>query len=192
MSQSSAHPPPVVARNSRRGESGQAFIELAFIVITLVVMLFALIDFGRAIYRRQVIVNLSREGANLAARGTGSTQAEVFSNAVAAMLVSANPLNLSVAGSGVIVTGVTNNGSGRFYISRQLAGGGVTTAASKIGNGTGRAASLPGVPATIPPSGQTLYAAEVFAGFQPITPIGKLLAVTMARTNYDVAYFVNK
>src|SRR5689334_6984144 len=50
--------------------SGQALVEFALISLVLITLLFGLIDFGRAILVRQVMVNLSREGANLASRGT--------------------------------------------------------------------------------------------------------------------------
>ena len=59
-------------RIRRRSESGQAFIEFTFVVLMLIIMLFGLIDFGRAIYEHEVLTNLSREGARLAlGRGRG-------------------------------------------------------------------------------------------------------------------------
>jgi Flp pilus assembly protein TadG len=153
-------------------------------------MLLGLIDFGRAIYEYQVLTNLSREGANLAARGTGNTQTEILSNAAAAVVTSAEPLNLSTRGL-VIVTAVTNNGSGGLFISHQLLQGGIT-ATSKVGTGVGRPAVLPATNPQVPQPGQTLYATEVFYAYAPITPIGKLLTVAVPSRLYDAAYFCGK
>ena len=190
MSNSSPRSKQTISRRSGRSESGQAFVEFAFVAFILLALLFGLIDFGRAIYEHEVLVNLSREGANLAARGTGSTQTEILSNAAAAVIVSANPLNLNTKGL-VIVTAVTNNGSGGLFISRQLSQGGIT-ATSKVGTGVGKPATLPATNPQIPQSGQTLYATEVFYTYAPITPIGRLLTVTLPSRLYDVAYFCGK
>lgn len=172
------------SKQSKRALKGQAYIEFAFAAMMLVIMLFGLIDFGRFIYERQVMVNLSREGSNLASRGTD------LSNSVSAVITSAAPLNLNVTGAGVIITAVTNNGSGSFFISDQLAAGGVGASASKIGAGVGSSANLTGLSSNLPPNDQTLYVTEVFSKFTSITPIGKLLQITMPPTNYDKAYFV--
>ena len=170
-------------RRSKRGQSGQAFLEFTLVALMLILLLFGLIEFGRYLYEREVLINVSREGSNLVSRGTD------LSNTVAAILTSANPLNLNDPGSGVIVTAVTNYGTG-FHISEQLAGGGVTTAASQIGNGVGNPATLPNNVTNLPPANQTLYVTEVFATYQTVTPIGKLLNLTLPPTNYDAAYFV--
>jgi Flp pilus assembly protein TadG len=168
---------------SKRSESGQAFIEFSFVLMMMAVMLFGLIDFGRFIYERQVMVNLSREGSNLASRGTDIT------NAAAGVMASSSPLNLNVYGSGVIITAVTNGGSGQFFIRAQFPTGGVTAAASKVGNGPGAPATLSILSANVPPANETLYVTEVFSGFTSVTPIGNLLQLVMPPTNYDVAYF---
>ena len=38
-------------------------------------------------------------------------------------------------------------------------------------------------------SGQSIYVAEVFYSFQPITPIGNLLNLALPSTLYEAAYF---
>ena len=53
-------------------ESGQALVEISVVLLMLVVFVFAIIDYSRAIYDTQVIKNLSGEGSSLASRGTGS------------------------------------------------------------------------------------------------------------------------
>jgi len=60
-----------VKRESRLkylGQRGVAALELALIVPIMLVLAFAIIDFGRFIQARLVVANLSREGGSLASR----------------------------------------------------------------------------------------------------------------------------
>lgn len=162
-----------------RNDAGQALIEMAFISMMLVVLIFGLIDFGRAIMTRQIIVNVSREAANLASRGTSLT------NALAAVAGSAKPLNINGNGY-IILTVVERNDSGQAIIVDQQALGG-TPSNSRIGTGKGNAAILP--TDELPTAQQTLVAAEVFYRYTPITPVGRLLGIGALPQMYDVAYF---
>jgi len=171
-----------LARILRCGESGQAFIEFAFVAMMLVVMLFGLIDFGRFVYERQILVNLSREGANLVLRNTPVT------NAAAAVMISSSPLKMGTQGR--LIMSTVFNSNGVRYVTSQLSTGGLTGAAapSKIGtvNGT---ATMPTTPTVIPAAGKSMYVTEVYYRFTPITPIGKLLKIAAPSNLYDVAYF---
>jgi hypothetical protein len=51
-----------------RDRSGQGLVELALVLPVLVVLTLGLIDLSRAIQAHNCIVNMSREGANLASR----------------------------------------------------------------------------------------------------------------------------
>ena len=167
------------AMKIRRNTAGQALVEMTFVSVMLVVMVFGLIDFGRAIMTRQIIVNLSREAANLASRGTTLT------NALAAVAASANPLNINANGY-VILTVVTRDDSGQATIvDQQVVGGAPAT--SRIGTGTNSVAKLPND--ELPTANQTLVAAEVFYRYTPITPVGKLLGIGSLSQLYDAAYF---
>lgn len=161
-------------------ESGQATVEFYFVGITLIVLMFGLIDFGRFIYERQVMVNLSREGANLAARATP------LSNTVAAIVVSAAPLNLNTKGR-AIASQVFNDGN-NLIVTNQFSQGGLSVS-SKIGALGSKSAKVPTTSPVIPQAQQSLYAVEVFYTFTPITPVGKLLKFTLPSQIYDVAYF---
>jgi len=150
----------------------------------LIVLVFALIDICRAIYQRQIIANLSREGSNLASRGTGSTTDEVLSNAISAIVSSAYPLSINSDGRIIISAVVYSNG--QFVVTSQQAQGGLS-AISKVHNGTGSGAVMP---KTSPPlTNQPVFVTEVFYSFVPATPVGKLLNLTLPSTLYDVAYF---
>jgi Flp pilus assembly protein TadG len=170
-----------VSQKARPAERGQALIELAAVLMMLSVLVFGLIDFGRFIYERQILVNVTREGANLISRGTTMT------NALTAVINSAAPLVLSGTKGRVIMTAVTNSNN-IYRITAQVAQGGLS-AASKIGtlNGTATFPITTAVP--VPQPQQTLYVAEVYYSFVPITPVGKLLKLTMPTRIYDVAFF---
>ena len=180
-----------ISRN--RDQSGQALIEFTFVAVIMLSMLFGMIDFCRAISTRQVIINLSREGANMAARsGSGSTPDAAISNAIAAVIGAANPLSITSNGQ-VIVTAVFNS-NGVYRITNQISEGKLTKP-SKIGvlNATGAAVTMPSQassPGALPQPNQTTYVAEIYYNFKPTTPIGQLNNISMTNAPlYDVAYF---
>ena len=175
-----AHPEKNLAQRRPSADSGQAMVELVFVLFILVIMVFGLIDFGRFIYERQVIVNVTRESANLASRGTD------FTNTVAAAMTSGYPLKLSTLGR-VIVTQVTNS-NGVNRITGQYSQGGIS-GASHVGTGIGTTAILPATVTPVPQPTQSLFVAEIFYTFTPITPIGKLMSLTLPTKVYDAAYF---
>ena len=169
---------------SWRSESGQAFIEFTFVAFMLLAMLFAIIDFGRIIYTRQILINLSREGSNLASRGTD------LSNTVAAVIAASDPLDFT--NHGYVIVSVVVSNSGGLQVTNQWKQGGLNGVQSKIGTVGGGAVNLPSVVPALPPPNQTLYITEVFYNLTPpsLTPIGKLLTLDLPKTNYDIAYFV--
>jgi Flp pilus assembly protein TadG len=169
-------------RKSTSVEKGQAVLEILPVALLLLTLAFAVIDFSRAIWQLEVMSALTREGSNLASRGTTLP--------AAAATVLNDGVNLNLAGSGeVIVTSVANIGGGVFVITGQTPPNGALTASSKIGNGVGSAAILPATSPTIPQPNQTIYITEVFSSFAPITPLGAFLKITLPTTLYDVAYF---
>ena len=180
-----------------RSQTGLATVEFALIAVALIVMVCGLIDVGRAIYAKQVLLNLSREAANLSARGTSLQEAATLEVSYA------DPLNMASAGR-IVVSTVTRDGAGNPFITQQCWDGGLTAAQapSQLGNlavcspaplapppsnPAASPANAAGVPSTLPPTGKTLYVAEVYYQFQPATPIGALLPFPGLLS--DVAYF---
>jgi hypothetical protein len=164
-----------------------AVLEFALVALMMITMVFGIIDFSRAIYQKQVISHLTREGSNLAARSTSSTPLTDAANAV---VNGATPLDLYADGY-VIVTSVKNN-SGTCQIMGQVAIGG-TPGKSKVGQAkTGGGYTSPLLPqpcsasgASLPQTNQTMYVTT----YSPLTPAGSILKVVMPSQLYDAAYF---
>jgi len=161
---------------------GQAILELALVVPLLCLVVFGIVDYGRALNDEQIMVDLSRQGSNMASRGTA------LPATAAALLPGSGSLNLSLSGE-VIITSVSrvNNVD---TISAQSSLGGLSKL-SKIGTGVNSKAT---VPATIDDvfaknSGQTIYITEIYYTFQQITPLPSLWNLVMPSTLYQVAYF---
>jgi len=172
------HAARISAMPARRRESGQALVEFALVCLLLFVFLFAIIDFSRALLLQQTLASVSREGANLASRGTS------LPDTLQAVVTSAQPLDLDTKGY-VILTAVSADANGNLSITAQQSRGG-SSASSRIGS-LGGGANLP--VQGLPSPNQTLYVAEVFAGYTPITPLGAILGAAMPSVLYEVAFF---
>ena len=169
-----------ISRKIVADHSGQAMLEFAIIASLIIMLVFAIVDFGRALNQMQVMVGLTRQGSNLASRGTpllDSANAVVAGDA---------PLDLNNNGE-VIVTAVTNNSQGNV-ITGQVSQGAITRA-SKIGQGVGTLATIPSSAAAMLQPGQTIYVTEVFYTYQGITPVAKLVNIVLTSTLYQAAYF---
>ncbi len=167
--------------NAARRFRGLAAVEFAMVLPIMLVILFGIIDLGRAILTYQVLINISRESANLAARGTP------MADAIAAVSLSANPLDLRAHGY-VVLTEVVRDVNGNATIKAQQRSGGAPRP-SRVGNGVGAVPTLPNVTPRVPANGGTLYISEVFYQSAPITPVGALIGKPLNDIFYDIAYF---
>jgi Flp pilus assembly protein TadG len=163
-----------------RWQRGQSLAEFSVAAVLLLILIFGLIDFGRAFNTLQMMVALSRQGSNLASRGDTLTQA------VAGVISGEAPLNIGASGE-VIITSVTNE-SNVYTITGQVTQGALSNS-SRIGSGVGSTATVPAGASTLLQPGQTIYITEIFYQYQPITPVGTLLNTTMPSTLYEAAYF---
>jgi Flp pilus assembly protein TadG len=161
-------------------QPGQAALEFAIIAGLIITLVFAIVDFGRAFNQMQVMIELTRQGSNLASRGTplpDSAQAVVTGDA---------PLDLNSNGE-VIITAVTNNSQGNV-ITAQVSQGAITNA-SKVGQGIGSLATIPSSAIVMLQPGKTIYITEVFYTYRAITPVAKLVNIVLPSTLYQAAYF---
>jgi Flp pilus assembly protein TadG len=178
-------------------DPGQAVVEMAFVATLLLLLMCAAIDFGRALHTMQVMTELTRQGANLALRGEGTTSCDSMCTAVASVLAGSSGLNLSSNGK-VIITSLTETltgsetvgpSGGPYKIAEQTVSSGGISETSKIGSTVGASVSLSGAPGL--QTGQYLYVTEIYYSFTPLTPIAKLTGnvVAMPSVLYDIAYF---
>jgi len=90
--------------------SGQSLVEFALLLPFLISLGLGVFDFSRAIYANNAVVNISREGANLALRTSRETvSADDLMNSLAA---TAQPLNLEEGGA-MFITEVRRNSATR-------------------------------------------------------------------------------
>jgi Flp pilus assembly protein TadG len=139
------------------GQKGSAFVELAIVLPLLILLALGVFDFARAIHAKNMITNMSREGANLASRTT--TNGTDIMNAIA---YTAQPLNMTSNGAIYItvVQGDTENGSTVPKIISQTTWRGKTSPRSKIGSSIGSTAQ--NLDTLNLADGETVHAVEVY------------------------------
>jgi TadE-like protein len=165
--------PPLFA--CRRRARGNALVEFAIILPVILALALGVVDFSRAIQFNNILVSLSREGANLAAR-TSQTPQSIIST----LVTTAQPLQMSTEGM-MYITKVVGRPDGTGQVEAQYrSAGGDQTLASQIWGCSGWAGDNScSIPATKPivtlpmalQDGETVYAVEaayayaVIAGF---------------------------
>lgn len=172
----------LVCAKGLEDERGGALVELAICLPMLLILVFGLIDFSQMIFDCQVMSGLSRQGCNLASRGTS------LADTASALVSQGASLNIGKKGE-VIVTGVAADTSGVPRIVDQAKSTTGISAASRIGSGNGSVASMPANASTVLQAGQTLYVVEIFYTYSPMTPIGGFLKTSLSSTLYNAAYF---
>jgi Flp pilus assembly protein TadG len=168
-----------MARMRKKHERGVAFTEFALVFPLFLLVFLSSIDIGRLIYMRQVIANLSREGASLASRGATDAQA------IAAVQASDDPLDLKAAGK-TIVTTIRRKSStdGTPWVFAQTADGNFAFD-SRVGL-VGAKANVPGVAAVA--TGITIRTVEVASRFKPVMS-STGFGVIYPSFVYEVSYF---
>ena len=92
--------------NMLKKSDGGELIELAIILPILLLLVLGVFEYGRAIHAKNIITNMSREGANLASR-TSSTAQQIID----AIALTAQPLDMTANGM-VFITEVRGQGAG--------------------------------------------------------------------------------
>lgn len=101
------------ARKSRRGMLGVSLTELALVLPVLLLLVLGVVDFSRALQYNNILVNLSREGANLSARTT--EQPEFIFRA---LIDTATPLDMNADGM-MYITRLVGRADGRATVEEQ-------------------------------------------------------------------------
>lgn len=189
--------------NLRRDKSGQALLEFAFVLPMLCIFVLGVVDYGRAIFDSEVILNLAGEGSSVASRSNlGSLQANL--QGAANIVMADSDLHMSTKGC-AIITSVqeTSTTPPTYTITQQQQPNnpscGITVTSrigcySTTGGCNNNKATIPTSVQTAlagEPAGSTVYVTEVFYSYAYATPIGAFLhnGGVLPSDLYAVAYY---
>jgi len=171
---------------------GQTMVELALILPVLLLLSFGVFEYSRSILTKNIITNMSREGANLAARTPESPQ-----TIMTAIATTADPLDM-VANGMIFITKVmgVDDGTGtdtadpivqkqyKYVDGNYLSANSVVWGGCGSDNWTDGECTVSGNPVadlegdgagkpysgmeTVIKDGETVYAVEVFYDYAPI------------------------
>lgn len=149
-----------------RNQRGQGIIELALTLPILFLLGFGIFEFGRSLYTKNVIINMSREGANLYSRVVDTPQ-----DIMDALAVTAAPLDMQNFGMMYLST-VEGTDSGAVILEQEAwddAPAGFTPP-SKIGDAPSPGNPEPdaNIPALTLEEGEIAKVVEVFYDYNVI------------------------
>lgn len=178
-------------RYPRSRQHGVVAVEFALLLPFLLLLLFGLIDAGRALQAKIIMVNIGREGANLAARGSVDL-ASGSQDIIYALMASAPPLNVNQRGM-VYITRVMGTADGKSVVldqyrwddaARNLGyrASSYAPASNVYGCGTWTAGTCTGISSTSRPAttvmngkldyGEVVVVVETFYKFDMLIPAG--------------------
>lgn len=178
------------AWRGRPGVRGVAALEFALVAPVLIVLAFAVVDFGRLFHARLVVTNVAREGGNLAARSslTASALLDLLQS-------SSRPIDLQNEGRiyivrvragtsaqnrfPTVVTPVTQRGSLGVQSS-------VRTGLTNLGLDTPIYNYLTFNPSNAVAAISDVVVVEVFHLFRPLTPLPSFVAPFLLRDGNGV------
>lgn len=164
-------------RRFARCERGQNVAEFAMVLPLIMVVFMGLVELGFAYDRVHGMTAISREGANIAARGTS------LSETLDAALLNGQSLGVSTSG-GVIASRIVVR-DGVAVIDEQLASDGFEED-SRLAESDDPADLVTDAGYR---DGSTLYSVEVFLAYRPITPVGHFLEGLLPDFLYERAVF---
>lgn len=154
-------------------EKGVSLIEFALVLPIMFLLLMGVFDYGRTIQANNIVINMSREGGNLAAR-TPATPAYVME----ALADTSAPLEMPANG-GIVITqfSASADDSAQASVvtqSRWTGGRSVNSRLWACGSWSSGECTVPATPpvVTLPVKllrkGDTVYAVEVFYRYDPV------------------------
>ncbi|MGH7559184.1 MAG: TadE/TadG family type IV pilus assembly protein [Gemmatimonadota bacterium] len=160
-----------------RDDRGSALVETAMVSVFLLAMVLGVVEFGNALSTEHTLTGLSREGANLAARGAD------LDESVDAVLVNGIDVGLSARG-GVIGSRLVVQGRSPRIVEQVASPG--YDGHSHLGREGDRVKGLHDWGLM---NGQTIYVMEVFLDYDEMTPFGSLVHVAVPSVLYERAVF---
>lgn len=156
---------------------GSAAVEFAFVLPLLIVLVFAIIDFGRLVHARLVVTNVSREAANLASRYRDIEIQQQAEDLLFLLSSSSTPLSLEENGR-IIITKIsagTSTENTDPVIAVQRSRGGLSVGSRLAGGQLGLSQAMY-EHLVFKEDNQTsdiseITVAEVFYKYRPVTPL---------------------
>lgn len=185
----------------RQFSSGAAAVEFALILIMLMMLAFPVIDYARAIQANTILINITREGANQASRGSALSPvtSQTIMNSLAA---TAPPLNMARNGMLFITQIIGRNEGGvvRNVVLRQYrwANGGSFDQDSKVWTCPSYAGDGSCMPSGAPTAdvlrdklgdGDVAYVVEAFYKFDPLLTAGDFGVAALPKNLYAITIF---
>lgn len=160
-----------------RANRGQSMAEFAMVLPVILIILLGLVEFANAYDTVHGLAGISREGANIAARGTS------FSEVMDVVMADGATLGLNEGGGAVVSRIVVRQGVP--VVEEQLASAGYA-GTSQLGAKDGAVDVLRTVGFS---EGSTHYAVEVYLGYESVTPLKRLLGSAVPEMLYERAIF---
>ncbi len=164
---------------SRIKESrGICTVEMALVLPLLLVLVFGVVEFSRAVQAKNILVNMSREGANLSARSFRPLQ-DIRQEVMDSIGLTANPLDMTQDGN-IYITKLVGVSGGAAQVDEQYRW---SQGQASVGDGS-KIYSCPSwsadncqvaenargnVAGLVLEEGEEVYAVEVYYNYKPIT-----------------------
>ena len=157
----------------KRQVRGNALVEFAFVLPVMLALALGVVDYSRAIQFNNILVSLSREGANLASRTNQTPQ-----SIIRTLVTTAQPLQMDSDGIMYITKIVGRpDGTGQVEAQYRSAGGKASLVSDIWACGGWAADNSCAIPPTRPvvnlpltlQDGETVYAVEAAYSYAPLT-----------------------
>lgn len=158
-------------------DRGTATLETALVSSLLLTLALGVVEFGNAHSVSHTLTSLSREGANMAARG------ETLDEAVAIVLHNGASIDLAGRG-GAVASRVVMEGSTPRVKGQSASAGYAGKSQLGVPND-----AITGFDDWGLADGQTIYVVELFYPYAPVTPFGALVGFTVPEVLYERAIF---
>jgi hypothetical protein len=160
-----------------RSDSGQGIVEFALSLPIILVILLGMVEFSNAYDRIHGLAGLSREGANIAARGTA------LSEVLRTVMANGETLNMPANGGAIVSRLVVTQG--QPTVMAQIA----TDAYEQKSQLADDDVAAEWIAMAGFAEGSTHYSVEVFLTYEPITPLAGLYQAVAPSVLYERAVF---
>jgi hypothetical protein len=160
-----------------REEDGQGIVEFALALPIILVILLGMVEFAHAYDRVHGMAGISREGANIASRGTA------LSDVLEVVMADGQTIDMDSRGGAVVSRVVVRQGTPT--VENRIATDGYETE-SRLDNGPTAAQWIASAGYA---EGSTHYVVEVFLTYEPVTPLSRLLRAAGPDQLYQRAVF---